>query len=705
VTSRALRTSAGEPSPLGATVVPAGVNFSLFSQHATAVELLLFDRFDDAAPAATVRLDAHRNKTFHYWHVFVEGIGSGQIYGYRVDGPFDPARGHRFDATKILIDPYSRGVVYGRNWSRMQACGPADNCRAAMKSLVVESGRYDWGGERAPNHHLADSVIYEMHVRGFTRDASSGVKYPGTFAGLVEKIPYLQALGVTAVELLPVHQFDPTENPRTNPLTGEPLTNFWGYSSICYFAPHRGYYTADWEQMEYLTSFRDMVRAMHRAGIEVILDVVFNHTSEAGADGPTVCFRGIDNVVYYLLDPRDPSRYADYSGTGNTLNCNHPLVRRMILDALRYWVEVMHIDGFRFDLAAILARDEQGRPMQNPPLLWEIEADPVLQKTKIIAEAWDAAGLYQVGGFPGERWAEWNGRYRDDVRRFVRGDEGLTSAIAARLTGSGDLYAHAARHPYQSVNFVTCHDGFTLNDLVAYRGKHNEANGEDNRDGTDDNASDNYGIEGPGDAGVEALRARQIRNFIALLFLSQGTPMLLAGDEFRRTQRGNNNAYCHDNEVSWIDWRRLEQERDLFRFTQGMIRFRKQHPNLRRRHYFWGETDEHGRPDIVWHGVTLGAPDWRHVSRSLAFTLAGFGRDADLHVMINMWTEDLDFEVPAPLPGLAWARAIDTSAAPPADVPDEGHEPAITGPVCRVPARSVSVLLSRPGCASSWTSS
>jgi isoamylase len=687
--------SPGEPYPLGATVVAGGTNFSLFSQHATGVELLLFRRFDDAGPLEVVRLHPHRNKTFHYWHVFVEGVGGGQIYAYRVDGPDDPAHGHRFNARKVLIDPYAKGVVYGRNWSREEARGPDPNCRSAMKSLVVDTTVYDWEGVESPELHPADSIIYELHVRGFTRDPSSRVTHPGTFEGLVEKIPYLKALGVTTVELLPVHQFDQTENPRSNPETGEGLTNFWGYNSVAYFAPYRGYYIADWERMEYLTGFRDMVKAMHRAGLEVILDVVFNHTSEGDEHGPTIGFRGIDNAVYYLLDPADRSRYLDYSGCGNTVNGNHPLVRRMLLDSLRYWASVMRVDGFRFDLASVLARDERGVPMEEPPLLWEIESDPVLRRTKIIAEAWDAGGLYQVGRFPGERWAEWNGRYRDDVRRFVRGDEGLAGTVAARLTGSADLYEGLAREPYQSINFVTCHDGFTLNDLVSYNRKHNVANGEGDRDGTDDNSSFNHGVEGPADPETEALRLRQIKNFLAILLLSQGTPMLLAGDEFRRTQRGNNNAYCQDNEISWVDWRLLEREADLFRFAKLMIRFRRTHPVLRRRSYSWGETNAAGWTEITWHGVRIGQPDWSFPSHSLAYTLAGFERDSDVHVMVNMWTGDLDFALPALSAGRAWLRAIDTAAATPADISDEGSEPPVPDAACRVAARSVAVLITR----------
>ena len=689
-----LPTAPGEPCPLGASVAPGGVNFSLFSQRATAVELLLFNRFDDAEPFQTIRLHPRINKTFYYWHVFVQGIGEGQVYAYRVDGPHEPGNGHRFNMKKVLLDPYSLGVVYGKNWSRDEASGPDDNCQSAMKSLVVDLAHYDWEGVTPPNIHPADSVIYEVHVRGFTRHPSSKTENPGTFHALVEKIPYLKDLGVTTLELLPIHQFDPNENTRVDPDTGERLTNFWGYNSICYFAPHRGYYTEDWERMQYLTGFRDMVKAMHRAGIEIILDVVFNHTSEGDERGPTVSFRGIENSVYYLLQD-DKAKYLDFSGCGNTLSCNHPLVRRMILDSLRHWVTVMHVDGFRFDLASILARDEQGRPMQNPPLLWEIESDPIFQKTKIIAEAWDAAGLYQVGCFPGERWAEWNGRYRDDARRFVRGDEGLAGAMAARMTGSADMYEHCGRKPHQSINFITCHDGFTLSDLVSYEQKHNRANGEEGRDGSNDNLSANYGKEGPADAATEALRARQIRNFLAILLLSQGTPMLLAGDEMRRTQRGNNNAYCQDNEISWFDWDLLEKERDLFRFTKLLIQFRKAHAALRRRSYAWGERNELGWSELTWHGVKVGEPDWSGSSRTLAFTLASFGRESNIHVVVNMWTEALEFELPELGPRLNWWRSIDTSLPSPQDIVDPGSECPVESAGYRVPGRSIAVLISR----------
>lgn len=693
---RQYQTLPGDPSPLGATVQNGGVNFSIFSQRATSVELLLFDHYDDHEPFQVIKYHPHNNKTFFYWHVFVEGLQSGGIYAYRVDGPYDPFQGHRFNRNKTLIDPYSKGIIYGKNWSRDQATHQYDNCGAAMKSLVVDSTIYDWEGITPPNLHMSESIIYELHVRGFTKHPSSGVREPGTFDGLVEKIPYLKDLGITAVELLPVHEFDASEGNFVNPETGKKVSNFWGYSSIGFFAPHRLFYTEGWERMKYLTGFRDAVKALHRAGIEVYLDVVFNHTAEGDERGPTICFKGLENSVYYLLDPMDKRKYSNYSGTGNTLNCNHPIVRRMILDSLRYWVQVMHVDGFRFDLASILSRDEKGHPMENPPLLWEIESDPVLQKTKIIAEAWDAAGLYQVGNFPGERWAEWNGRYRDDLRKFVRGDKGMIGAVASRIAGSADLYERLGREPHQSINYITCHDGFTLYDLVSYNHKHNLANGEENRDGTDDNNSYNHGIEGPsGYPDVERLRRRKMKNFAAILLLSQGSPMLMAGDEFCRTQRGNNNAYCQDNEISWIDWSLLEKEKEMFRFFKSMIAFRKAHPSLRRREYFWGERDSRGWTEINWHGIEIGKPDWSYDSHSLAFSLSGFGNHNDIHVLINCWRLPLQFKLPNLSAGQTWHRSVDTFLDSPNDIAEPGDEPPVGGKNYEAGEYSVVVLISR----------
>ncbi len=540
-----------------------------------------------------------------------------------------------------------------------------------------------------------------MHVRGFTRHESAGVESPGTFAGLVEKIPYLVELGVTTVELLPVFQFDEHDIDFVDPTTGTHLGNYWGYNPIGFFAPHRGFYIESWQRMRYLTGFRDLVRELHRAGLEVVLDVVFNHTAEGGEDGPTLSFRGIENSVYYLSEPGKPGTYANYSGVGNTLNCNHPVVRRMVLDSLRYWVETMHVDGFRFDLASILSRDESGKPMDNPPLPWEIEADPALQDTLLVAEAWDAGGLYQVGGFPGERWSEWNGIFRDDVRRFLGGEEGLTGAMASRMLGSPDLYEAHGREPHQCINFVTCHDGFTLNDLVSYEHKHNEANGEQNRDGSPHEHSRNHGVEGPtDDPRIEELRNRQVKNFIAVLMLAQGTPMLLAGDELRRTQGGNNNAYSQDNATSWIDWGLRDEHGDIHRFVRSMIAFRRAHRGLRRSKYLLGveapqRADPPGYTRVCWHGVQLEQPDWGPHARTLAYTLTRSSDDQALHIVINAYDEPLRFAVPEAGPGLAWHRAIDTHEPSPRDIAEPGEEPPVVGRSVEVAARSVVVLLER----------
>ncbi|HVK10883.1 MAG TPA: glycogen debranching protein GlgX, partial [Gemmataceae bacterium] len=555
----------GRSSPLGATVADGGANFSLFSRTAAGVELLFFDREGDAVPSRVVRLDPVTNRTYHYWHAFVPGVRPGQLYGYRVHGPSEPAKGLRFDPAKVLLDPYGRGMVIPPNYDREAARREGDTAATAMKSVVVDPAAYDWEGDAPLRLPSARTVIYEMHVRGFTRHPNSGVKEQlrGTYAGLTEKIPYLKDLGVTAVELLPVFAFDPQACPPG-------VVNYWGYQPVSFFAPHPQY-SSRRDPLGPVDEFRDMVKALHRAGIEVILDVVFNHTAEGGHDGPTLGFRGIDNPNYYILE-QGGARYADYTGCGNTLNANHPVVRRMIVDSLRYWVTEMHVDGFRFDLASILARDSAGRVLPNPPVLWDIESDPALAGTKLIAEAWDAAGLYQVGSFVGDAWKEWNGRFRDDVRDFFRGEPGAVRRLADRLVGSPEVYGHKAREAEQSVNFVTCHDGFTLNDLVSYNDKHNEANGVQNRDGANDNKSWNCGAEGPtADPAIEALRNRQVKNFHAVTLLSIGLPMMLMGDEVRRTQGGNNNFYCHDSEANWFDWSLVEAHADVHRFVKLLL--------------------------------------------------------------------------------------------------------------------------------------
>jgi glycogen operon protein len=664
--------TSGTSAPLGATVLPGGVNFSIFSKHAVMLELLLFDSENAAQPSRIIPLDAIKHRTHHYWHAFVPNLRPGQVYAYRAHGVFDPDRGSWFDPRKVLLDPYGLAVVLPETYDRWAAARSGDNAAVAMKSVVADPNRYDWQGDLPLRRPFAESVIYELHVHGFTRHASSGVPVEkrGTYAGLIEKIPYLKDLGVTAVELLPIFQFDAQDCPPGK-------KNYWGYAPVSFFAPHQAY-SLQTGSLAALDEFRDMVKALHRAGLEVILDVVFNHTAEGGRTGPTFSYRGLANDVYYILD-KEKSRYADYTGCGNTLNANQPIVRRLIQDSLRYWVSQMHVDGFRFDLASILSRDEEGRPLANPPVLWDIESDPSLAGTKLIAEAWDAAGLYQVGSFIGDRWQEWNGRFRDDVRSFLRGDNGTVSAVATRILGSPDIYGHEEREAEQSINFVTCHDGFTLNDLVSYNHKHNEANGENNRDGSDNNLSWNCGAEGPADDPiVEAIRNRQVKNFFVLELLAAGTPMLLMGDEVRRTQRGNNNAYCQDSDISWLDWSLLKQHSDIHRFVKGLIGFRQRRDVVTEGAALSLNQLLH-RARIEWHGVELNRPDWSDHSHSLAFTLRSLRARFLLHGILNAYWEPLSFELP-PVPAehqQEWRRCIDTSLDSPDDISPWDSAPVV----------------------------
>jgi len=656
----------GRSYPLGSTFVPGGANFSVFSRGATNVELLLFERQDDSHAARVIPLDPAVNRTYHYWHAFVPGVRPGQIYAYRVNGPWDPASGMRFDPTKVLLDPYGRAVAVPKNYSRDAILKNGD-AAAAMKSVVIDSRDYDWEGDVPLKRPSSRTVIYELHVRGFTRHLSSGVEdnLRGTYRGLIGKIPYLRQLGVTAVELLPIFQFDPQDAPLG-------LVNYWGYAPVSFFAPHQAYSSLQ-DPLGPVNEFRDMVKALHRAGIEVILDVVFNHTAEGDHRGPTISFRGLDNSTYYVLEC-DRSRYANYSGTGNTLNANHPIVRRMIVDSLRYWVQEMHVDGFRFDLASILARDSSGKPMLDPPVLWDIDSDPTLAGTKIIAEAWDAAGLYQVGNFTGDSWREWNGRFRDDVRSFFRGDDGSAAQIADRLLGSPQIYGHKEREAEVSVNFVTCHDGFTLNDLVSYSVKRNEANGESNRDGANDNRSWNCGSEGPtDDVGVHALRNRQVKNLLTCTMISLGMPMIGMGDEVRRTQYGNNNAYCQDNETSWFDWSLVSKHADVHRFTKLLIE-RRLLRNLE--DDCMGETLNQWLREShkSWHGVKLNQPDWSNWSHTVALSAELVKERLFVHWILNAYWEPLDFELPAVgeehqgIGRARWRRWIDTSLDSPEDI-------------------------------------
>ncbi len=682
--------SRGSSAPLGATPSPEGVNFSVFAKNATEIELLLFDREDAARPARVIPLDRTTHRTYHYWHVFMPGLAAGQVYAYRARGPFAPERGLRFDGDKVLLDPYGRAVAVPPTYDRTAATRTGDNATVAMRSVVVDPGRYDWEGDRPLRHPFAETVVYELHVRGFTRHASSRVApgRRGTFAGLIDKIPYLTDLGITAVELLPVFQFDWQDAPQGR-------VNYWGYQPVSFFAPHHAYSSRP-GALAVVDEFRDMVKALHRADIEVILDVVFNHTAEGGSDGPTICYRGLANDFYYILG-QDKSRYVDYTGCGNTLKANHPIVRRLIQDSLRYWVTEMHVDGFRFDLASILSRDEAGHPLPNPPVLWDIESDPELAGTKLIAEAWDAAGLYQVGSFVGDTWQEWNGRFRDDVRHFLKGDRDSVSRIGARLLGSPDLYSHKNREAEQSVNFVTCHDGFALNDLVSYNEKHNEANGERNRDGSNDNLSWNCGAEGEtANEGIETLRNRQVKNFLTLQLIAVGTPMLLMGDEVRRTQQGNNNAYCQDNEISWFDWTLLDRHADIHRFVRALN-------DLRRRRDVVVDgvslslNDLLRRAGVVWHGIALNRPDWGPDSHSLAFTVRSARGRHLFHVMLNAYWEPLTFEIPSvgADSGHPWRRVIDTALASPDDIQPLSRAPCLAETRYPVQPRSV-VFLMRP---------
>ena len=690
------RIEAGRSHPLGAVADAGGVNFSVYAADASAVTLLLFDAWDSAEPIAAIELDPRVNRTFQFWHVYVGGAAPGLHYAYRVGGPQDlTGSGDRYNPNKVLLDPYARGVTKAL-WNRARACDAGDNLDSSMRGAVIDIGTYDWEGDQPLNRPMSQTVIYEMHVGGFTKSPSSGVKNPGTFAGIAEKIPYLQELGVTAVELMPIFAFDESGIGGSAP-DGTPLSDYWGYNPLGFFSPHPEYCQSPAEG-SHVNDFRDMVKALHRAGIEVILDVVFNHTSEGNHLGPAISFKGLANDSYYHLAPHDKQYYMDYTGCGNTVDCNHPVTEKFVRECLEFWVTEMHVDGFRFDEGSVLSRGPDGGPMAYPPVLWDIELAERLADVKIIAEAWDAGGLYQVGGFPGgSRWSVWNGRYRDDVRRFVRGDGGVVGQVATRIAGSADLFQPSGQVPENGINFITAHDGFTLNDLVSYNAKHNEANGEGNRDGSNDNESWNCGVEGEtGDAGIEALRGRQIKNFAAILLLAQGVPMIVAGDEVRRTQRGNNNAYCQDNGISWFDWDLVGRNRDIFRFFKEMIAFRARHSIVSRQNFFTGEANERGLRDVAWHGCKLNLPGWSDPGSSvLAFTMGGFNGEADLHAMLNMSGADLEFDVPR-VPGRSWRRAVDTSLPSPEDIAVAGDEIEVKpDDRYRANAHSVVVLISQ----------
>lgn len=654
------------PLPYGAILQDEGVQFAVYSRSATAMRVLLYRRVSDRDPYKTIELDPATDRWGDIWSTFVPGLKAGQLYHYQADGPYLPEQGHRFNPQARLIDPYARALA-----GRFQPSG--DGITRPPKCVVVDDN-FDWQGERHLRRPLAETVIYEMHVRGFTKGASSNVEHPGTYLGVIEKIPYLQSLGVTAVELMPVHEFPIYEPSGRAPAR----TNYWGYDSLAFFSPHRGYMHGN-KAGDQVRQFKQMVRALHAAGIEVILDVVFNHTAEGNHLGPTISFKGLENSVYYMLDP--DGSYKNYSGCGNTVNGNHPICRELIFHCLRHWVYNYHIDGFRFDLASILSRNRHGELVPNPPLVELIAEDPMLADTKIIAEAWDAAGAYQVGSFADLRWAEWNGRYRDDVRRYWRGEAGFTGAVATRMSGSSDLFNRGARRPYHSINFVTSHDGYTLNDLVSYEQKHNQANGEDNRDGDNNNYSANYGVEGPTRRKhIVQLRRRQAKNMMASLLLSQGTPMLVAGDEVLRTQRGNNNAYCQDNAVSWMDWKLVERNAEMFRFTQALVEFRKQQPVVRRAAFLTGVAGKDGRlPDVAWYAPSGKTVDWNAPSRSLLCVYGVEGLDdpdaRNVMILLHAGQDAQQFVIPEEVRHLPWRQFIDTAAVSPGDV-----HPHVDGP-------------------------
>ncbi|HEY7064934.1 MAG TPA: glycogen debranching protein GlgX [Chloroflexota bacterium] len=678
--------SPGQPYPLGATWDAArnGTNFAVFSEHATRVELCLFDE-PWGPEVARVQLP---KRTYHVWHGFLRDVQPGQLYGYRIYGPYAPRQGHRFNPAKLLVDPYAKAIagrvdwakpVFGYRFGRRSedlTRDVRDSAAGIPKSVVVDVA-FDWGADRRPGTPLSDTIIYETHVKGLTaQHPEVPPELRGTYAGLASPpvVEYLRSLGVTAVELMPVHHF---VNDKF--LLDHGLTNYWGYNSIGYFAPESRYSSAG-EVGEQVAEFKAMVKALHAAGLEVILDVVYNHTAEGNHLGPTLCYRGADNWVYYNLVPGNPRYYTDFTGTGNTLNVHVAQTLKLIADSLRYWVEEMHVDGFRFDLAITLAREPQGYDT-GAGFFDIIHQDPVLSRVKLIAEPWDVGDYgYQVGNFP-ILWSEWNGRYRDNARRFWKGDESQVPQFASSLSGSSDLYQASGRAPTASVNFVTAHDGFTLRDLVSYNEKHNEANGEDNQDGANDNESWNCGAEGPtDDAEINALRAQQQRNFLATLFLSQGVPMLLGGDEMGRTQQGNNNAYCQDNELSWYDWTLDDERRALLAFTRRLITLRRQHPALRRPEFLQGVfLPDADIKDLTWtklDGTEMTDAEWGDpAARSLGMRVIGEppnGEPVDdpaagtLLVLVNAYHEELPFVLPeAGAESTQWEVLLDTRSAEP----------------------------------------
>jgi isoamylase len=640
----------GLPLPLGTSTKESGsVNFALFSKHATAITLSLFHP-KEREPFFEVSLDPVLNKTGEIWHILLSGLPKEIEYGFRLEGPYAPEKGLFFNSAHLLLDPYATSLNLPEQWDEKQAL--------PLRGRVIPGSDFDWEMDTHPQILIRDLIIYEMHVRAFTQDPSSRSPHKGTFLGIIEKIPYLKKLGVNAIELLPIFEFNECDYQKINPKTKKPLCNFWGYSTLNFFSPMRRYaFSAEWGGA--INEFKQMVKALHKQGIEIFLDVVFNHTAEGGPQGPTTSFRGIDNPVYYLVDEK--GHYRDFSGCGNTLNCNHPVVAHFILDSLRYWVSEMHVDGFRFDLASVFSRDEHGNVLSDPPLIKAMSTDPLLANVKFIAEAWDAAGLYQVGSFPHQyRWAEWNGKYRDVVRDFIKGTPGCKKEFARAFCGSDDLYGKTG-NPYHSINFITAHDGFTLRDLVSFQQKHNEDNGEENRDGCNDNRSWNCGEEGETtDPAIQALRQKQLRNLHLTLMLSLGTPMILMGDEYGHTRLGNNNAWCQDNELNWFLWDQLEKEGDFFRFYSLALSFRQKHSMLHPKHFFHPK-------DVDWHGVIPLHPEWDQDNGFIALTLKDPERKKELYIAFNANHRVSPVQLPHPPKNSYWHRCVDTALPSPED--------------------------------------
>jgi len=710
-----LTAETGKALPLGASVGHGGVNFAVFSRNAAAVTLIIFESADKNSPRLEIPLDKKTHKTGNIWHCFIRGLQAGTCYLYRADGQYVPEKGLRFNPHKTLLDPYAKALTDISDWDYGKCAGydtekpgrdltySYDDDIAHQPRCIVVDDSFDWQDDMPLNYPLRFSIIYETHVKGLTAHPNSGVEHPGTYRGVIEKIPFLKDLGITSVEFLPVQEFNENEMIVHHSRTGKKLTNYWGYSTVAFFAP-KGSYSSDKSPGGQVNEFKEMVRELHKAGIEVILDIVFNHTAEGNEEGPTFSFRGLDNSVYYILN-ENKRYYQNYSGCGNTVNCNHPVVRTFIMDCLRYWVMEMHVDGFRFDLGSILGRDQSGKIMANPPTLEQIAEDPVLNSTKIIAEAWDAGGAYQVGWFPGGRWAEWNDKFRDDVRQYWRGDPKETRFLATRIAGSSDLYLRDGRKPFHSVNFITSHDGFTINDLVSYNDKHNEDNGENNCDGSNRNLSYNYGVEGKTDDPIiRTIRERQIKNLFATLLVSLGTPMILGGDELGRTQNGNNNAYCQDNETSWYDWSFLEKNAGLYRFVKEMIAFRLRHPGFMRPEFYTGRGGTYkAMPDITWFNEGGTSIDWEKIGAFLALRLLGSKADTladtddnDFYIMLNASTDIKIFNVAEPPPKKKWFRAIDTGLSSPGDILLPGNEESLTSQKSYpVKARSIVILISK----------